>query len=127
MIMTALRHLQRRTSRALRRAIARLPRRLGHREAQITADAALSADRKRWRFVEREAVLVSRLGCELSGGNVSEEERAAAVEHIVRAATRLKQFAEGRLRLSGETAGGGHGGTGSQKRSNGANGENEEN
>ena len=86
----------------MRSAIARIPRRLGRRDAQITTDAALSADRKRWRFVEREAVLVSRLGCELSGGSLSGEERAAAVEHIVRAATRLKQFAAGRLRITGE-------------------------
>lgn len=99
--MTALRHLQRRTSRALRRAIDRIPRGIRRRgDPQLLTDAAISADRKRWRFVEREAVFMSRLGCELSSATLSEEERTAAVEHIVRSATRLKQFAEGRLRLS---------------------------
>ena len=97
--MTTLHRLQRRTSSAFRRAIARLPHRMlpqsgPHREASPG-----DAETKRWRFVEREAVVLSRLGCDLSSGALSEEERSVAVEHIVRGATRLRQFAEGRLRV----------------------------
>jgi hypothetical protein len=60
----------------------------------------MGAETKRWRFVEREAMLLSRLGCDLTSGALSEDERAVALEHVVRGATRLRQFAEGRLRAT---------------------------
>jgi hypothetical protein len=55
-------------------------------------------EEKKWQFVAREAAFISRLGWDLSSPSLSDDQRAEALEHILRAATRLRQFADRRMK-----------------------------
>jgi hypothetical protein len=58
----------------------------------------MDARRRNWQFVEREAAIVLRRACDLSATTVSEHQSAAALDDIIRAADRLKTFAQRRIR-----------------------------